>query len=118
MHQHQQSTTMATGIAFCVSIFFLLCSSNVTRGELALDCCLKVSHAKIPTHIVRGYQRQVGGNGCDISAVVFFTRKGRNLCAPPGRPWVETLTAHLDKERKRCQDSAFKQGKRCRTLRF
>ncbi|KAJ8339093.1 hypothetical protein SKAU_G00358790 [Synaphobranchus kaupii] len=108
---------MTTGVLLCVCVFFLHCCSHVTRGELALDCCLKVSHTKIPPHIVRGYQRQVGGNGCDISAVVFITKKRRHLCAPPRSPWVETLTANLDKEWKRCQDGKFKR-KKCKTLRF
>ncbi|KAJ8392784.1 hypothetical protein AAFF_G00072680 [Aldrovandia affinis] len=116
-HQHRRSATMATGISLGFCIFFLYCCSNVALGEMALDCCLRVSHAKIPAHILRGYQRQVGGNGCDISAVVFITKKDRNLCAPPGTPWVGDLIKILDKERKRCQANKFK-GKRCKSLKF
>ncbi|XP_061071737.1 C-C motif chemokine 20-like [Conger conger] len=108
---------MTTGITLCLGVFLLLCCFNVAQGELAVDCCLRVSHTRVLPHFVRGYQRQVGGNGCDISAVIFITRRNRNLCAPPAAAWVEALTAQLDKERKRCQDRALKR-KRCRTLRF
>ncbi|KAI1905187.1 hypothetical protein AGOR_G00013550 [Albula goreensis] len=117
MHQHRHCVTMSTGISLCIWVFLLYSCSSGAWGELALDCCLKVSHTEIPARIVRGFQRQVRGSGCDISAVVFITKKNLNLCAPPGTPWVENLINNLEKEYKKCQQVKFKRG-RCKSLRM
>ncbi|KAG9353763.1 hypothetical protein JZ751_011886 [Albula glossodonta] len=60
MYQHRHSMTMSTGISLCTWVFLLYCCSSGAWGELALDCCLKVSDTEIPARIVRGYQRQRG----------------------------------------------------------
>ncbi|KAM9097454.1 C-C motif chemokine 19 [Sarcophilus harrisii] len=62
----------------------------------AEDCCLSVTKLIIPRHIVCAYRRLSPENGCRLSAVVFTTQKGHQLCAPPNRPWVKRLIKKLD----------------------
>ncbi|TSV94919.1 SEC14-like protein 2 [Bagarius yarrelli] len=69
---------------------------NVSNGEQALDCCLKVSLHPIPKRIVVCYREQHRGEGCPINAVVFRTRKGRELCASPEEDWVIELMNAVD----------------------
>ncbi|KAI5088177.1 C-C motif chemokine 19-like precursor [Silurus meridionalis] len=70
--------------------------SKVSLGEQAVDCCLKVSHHPIPKRIVACYREQRKGEGCLISAVVFRTRKGRELCAPHDVDWVADVMNAVD----------------------
>ncbi|XP_062874187.1 C-C motif chemokine 19a.1 [Trichomycterus rosablanca] len=105
-----------TSLCVAVCIIGLILSSNldVTVGEQALDCCLKVSHHKIPKKIVSCYHEQLRGDGCYIDAVVFRTRKGRDLCAPPNADWVSDLMDAVDARPKKkskvkhCEDMKFK----------
>ncbi|KAF4074252.1 hypothetical protein AMELA_G00237480 [Ameiurus melas] len=87
-------------ISLCVGVWItaviMSISVDVSLGEQALDCCLKVSHHPIPKRIVACYLEQRKGDGCLISAVVFRTRKGRDLCAPPEADWVRELMNKVD----------------------
>ncbi|XP_048874601.1 C-C motif chemokine 20-like [Brienomyrus brachyistius] len=98
---------MAAATLFSIAFVFLCCL-YITQGQLAVDCCLKVGGTKIPKHIVRGYIRQTGGEGCDISAVVFITKKNRRLCAPPAASWVEDLISYLQEKREGCIQNKFR----------
>uniref|UniRef100_A0A4W5JF69 C-C motif chemokine n=1 Tax=Hucho hucho TaxID=62062 RepID=A0A4W5JF69_9TELE len=97
------------------SVLFLYVCYQVAQGQMVMDCCLEVSQKEIPSRIVTGYQSQVMGQGCSIDAMVFSTRKGRNLCAPIGLAWVTNLMKHTDKLTKMCHDTNFK-GKHCKKL--
>ncbi|XP_043576851.1 C-C motif chemokine 19-like [Chiloscyllium plagiosum] len=57
----------------------------------AIDCCLDVSHIKIPRAIVKACQVQHTAMGCRISAVIFTTVRNRKLCAPQGPRWVNRI---------------------------
>ncbi|XP_043833571.1 C-C motif chemokine 19 [Dromiciops gliroides] len=77
----------------------LLCTTDLARSGTndAEDCCLSVTKLIIPRHIVCSYRRLSPENGCRLSAVVFTTQKGHQLCAPPDRLWVKRLIKRLDK---------------------
>ncbi|XP_041760143.2 C-C motif chemokine 20 [Coregonus clupeaformis] len=107
------STVDSTKILFSVLFLYIFC--QVTRGQMVMDCCLEVSQKEIPPRIVTGYQPQVRGQGCSIDAMVFNTRKGRNLCAPTGPAWVTDLMKHVDKLTKMCHQTNFK-DRHCKKL--
>ncbi|XP_023694683.1 C-C motif chemokine 19-like [Paramormyrops kingsleyae] len=107
---------MAAAAFFSIAFVFLCCL-YITQGQLAVDCCLKVSGTEIPKRIVRGYIRQTGGQGCDISAVVFITMKNRRLCAPPGASWVNELISYLQEKRYGCIQNKFK-NKWCKNFKL
>ncbi|KAJ8285522.1 hypothetical protein GJAV_G00027800 [Gymnothorax javanicus] len=99
----------------CFGLLCLFCWSNLIQGEPVLDCCLKVSHVEIPKRIVKSYENQVKGQGCDIDATVFTTRRNIKLCAPTEPSWVKALMATVDSKLKRCQQKNF-QPKWCHGL--
>lgn len=126
--QHSSSfsrTAMASSImsAFCLAVSaLLLCfysSPTVAQADLALDCCLTVSPRVIPKHVILAYQKQSRGDGCPRDAVIFITRKGLNLCAPPAseESWVRDTMTFLDKRREKCKETRFIE-RRCHALKF
>ncbi|ROI26642.1 C-C motif chemokine 19 [Anabarilius grahami] len=79
------------------------------QADLALDCCLAVSHKAIPRQILLTYRKQFKGDGCPRDAVIFVTRKGLRLCAPPvtGEQWVKENIKFLDTRLKKCKETKF-----------
>ncbi|XP_051950869.1 C-C motif chemokine 19a.1 [Xyrauchen texanus] len=107
----------ALSVCLCALALILCNSPAEAQADLALDCCLKVSHQIIPKQILLSYQKQFRGDGCPLDAVVFRTRKDRNLCAPPATEvqWVRDLTKFLDTRLRKCKETKF-QAKRCEAL--
>ncbi|KAJ8262949.1 hypothetical protein COCON_G00154060 [Conger conger] len=100
---------------FCLWLLCLFCCSSLIQGELALDCCLKVGHNPIPKSIVKRYEKQVKGQGCNIDAVVFTSMQNFKLCAPADQSWVKALMINVDRKLKRCSKRNF-QPKWCQGL--
>uniref|UniRef100_UPI00398F25DF C-C motif chemokine 20-like n=1 Tax=Pristiophorus japonicus TaxID=55135 RepID=UPI00398F25DF len=65
------------------------------------DCCLKYSMKAMPFQLISGYVLQRSNEICDIDAIIFYTVRGRAVCANPGRKWVkralEVLSKRLEK---------------------
>ncbi|XP_056312828.1 C-C motif chemokine 19a.1 [Danio aesculapii] len=114
---------MASSImtAFSLAVLaLLLCfhsSPTAAQADLALDCCLKVSQKVIPKHVLLRYKEQSRGDGCPRDAIIFITRRGLNLCAPPAseESWVKDTMTFLDKRREICKEMKFRE-KRCHAL--
>uniref|UniRef100_W5MAS9 C-C motif chemokine n=1 Tax=Lepisosteus oculatus TaxID=7918 RepID=W5MAS9_LEPOC len=88
----------------------MLCSTAAYGDmNIAVDCCLDVSNAKIPMKIVKTYQKQSNRNGCKIEAMVFITKRNVKLCAPHNEAWVKELTEKVDKRNKGCKGFHFKE---------
>ncbi|XP_026100982.1 C-C motif chemokine 19 [Carassius auratus] len=101
-----------------VALAFILCSSPAeAQADLALDCCLTVSHKTIPRQVLLSYRKQLRVDGCSRDAVVFTTRKGLKLCAPTAEkePWVKETIKFLDTRFKKCKENKFNE-KRCHGL--
>ncbi|XP_056110695.1 C-C motif chemokine 19a.1 [Rhinichthys klamathensis goyatoka] len=111
------SVIPALSVSLCALAFVLYCSPAEAQADLALDCCLTVSYKSIPKHILLTYRKQFKGDGCPRDAVIFTTRKGRNLCAPPAaeEQWVEENIKFLDTRLKNCKETKFRE-KRCHAL--
>ncbi|XP_015216869.2 C-C motif chemokine 19-like [Lepisosteus oculatus] len=94
----------------CVLVFLIYWCSKAASGDMniAVDCCLDVSNAKIPMKIVKTYQKQSNRNGCKIEAMVFITKRNVKLCAPHNEAWVKELTEKVDKRNKGCKGFHFK----------
>ncbi|XP_019373866.1 PREDICTED: uncharacterized protein LOC109298272 [Gavialis gangeticus] len=65
---------------------------------VAPDCCLRLSAKRIPPWTLQSYSVQSLETGCLVPAVMFITRWGKKLCAPPDAPWVPTLMKKLDED--------------------
>ncbi|XP_041805595.1 C-C motif chemokine 20 [Chelmon rostratus] len=83
------------------TLFFLLIVSCLGLA-LALgnyeDCCfkyMKTMNSRTQKHAV-DYRWQVIDGGCNIAAVIFRMRKGRELCTDPTERWVRDLMDTID----------------------
>ncbi|XP_016428230.1 C-C motif chemokine 19a.1 [Sinocyclocheilus rhinocerous] len=107
----------AMSLILCAVAFILFSSPAEAQADLALDCCLMVSHKSIPKHVLLTYRKQLKVDGCPRDAVVFTTRKGLKLCAPPAeeQQWVKETIKFLDTRLKKCKGNKFHE-KRCHAL--
>ncbi|XP_066037050.1 C-C motif chemokine 21a-like isoform X2 [Chamaea fasciata] len=69
-------------------------------GSSASDCCLNHSQKTIPYSVVTSYRLQGPKTGCVLEAIVFTTKRNRNICASPDDDTVKKLMKHLDKKGK------------------
>ncbi|NXE96671.1 CCL4 protein, partial [Menura novaehollandiae] len=70
--------------------------SQTFSGPVGPDlpiCCFTYAQHKLPQKlIVRHY---VTGTSCPQSAIVFVTKKGRQVCADPNDTWVKSYLQNL-----------------------
>nr|XP_005999081.1 PREDICTED: regakine-1 [Latimeria chalumnae] len=87
---------MALRISAILIAIAILWSFSEANDIPVVDCCMKTSPKRIPLRIVKSYQLQTVGDGCTIQAVIFKTKRGLSLCAPPDQTWVKKLIVMLD----------------------
>ncbi|KAF5900427.1 uncharacterized protein DAT39_009872, partial [Clarias magur] len=92
------------------SLLFFLVFLSVLYLSLAQgtyeDCCLKyarkVEWAAKKRVVSYRIQRQDGG--CNLPAIVFKLKRGKQFCARPGENWVEELKKEIDEKKKKKQN--------------
>ncbi|TEA29966.1 hypothetical protein DBR06_SOUSAS4510003 [Sousa chinensis] len=94
-----RSSSMASHAAALLALSLLILWTSPALGDAndAEDCCLSVARRPIPGFLVRAYRYLLINNGCSVSAVVFTTLRGHQLCAPPDQPWVGRIIRRLQK---------------------
>ncbi|XP_004473707.1 C-C motif chemokine 19 [Dasypus novemcinctus] len=80
-----------------LSLLFLWTSPALGNANDAEDCCLTVTKRPIPGSIVRSFHYLLLKDGCRVSAVVFTTLRGHQICAPLDRPWALRIIRRLEK---------------------
>ncbi|KAM6919824.1 C-C motif chemokine 4 [Lycodopsis pacificus] len=86
------------------TMFFLLLLSCLclALGQMTYeDCCfkyVKTMKQRTQKHAVE-YRVQVVDGGCNIPAVIFTMKRGRELCADPNETWVIQLMKSIDNKR-------------------
>ncbi|KAM9459534.1 C-C motif chemokine 20-like [Salvelinus alpinus] len=51
-------------------------------------CCQSYTGGEIPFGVIVGYTLQNDIEICRIPAIIFHTKKGKDLCADPSQSWV------------------------------
>nr|XP_009940995.1 PREDICTED: C-C motif chemokine 21-like [Opisthocomus hoazin] len=87
---------------------------RVGIGSSASDCCLKYSQKPIPRSLVKSYTIQGPELECYLTAVVFTTKKDKQICASPTDPAVRKLMQSLDKQGKNDKEKKKAQSPRPR----
>ncbi|XP_020390846.1 C-C motif chemokine 20-like [Rhincodon typus] len=72
-------------------LFNLMDISPFADAQSPVDCCLSYSKKALPPRLIVGYVRQFENELCTINAVIFYTRKGRRVCANPEEDWVNKI---------------------------
>ncbi|XP_043576866.1 C-C motif chemokine 19-like [Chiloscyllium plagiosum] len=97
MQRIMKGTVTSTATLLLIIAASLWGISQANEDSMATqDCCLTTSPSKIPLKILHSYRIQLPSDGCKIHAVVFRTKKNRQLCSPPQEKWVKKLTKKLD----------------------
>ncbi|KAK3513675.1 hypothetical protein QTP70_028790 [Hemibagrus guttatus] len=66
------------------------------------DCCLKYTKeikSSVKKRVI-SYRRQEQDGGCNLPAIVFKLKSGRQFCAKPGEKWVQDLQKKIHKHPK------------------
>lgn len=80
-------------------LLLLACTYTLAQGSFG-DCCLghvKGMKKNLKRNIV-GYTMQKTDGDCNLPAVVFNMRRGKNICANPDQQWVQHLMAQVQKK--------------------
>ncbi|NXG46665.1 CC4L protein, partial [Psilopogon haemacephalus] len=56
-------------------------------------CCFSYAHHKLPRKLIKRYYST--NNTCTLPAIVFITKRGRQVCANPNDAWVQSYLKSL-----------------------
>ncbi|XP_048374734.1 C-C motif chemokine 5-like isoform X2 [Sphaerodactylus townsendi] len=71
-----------------------VCSDNSSTPVIDNRCCFRYSQGRIPRNLVVDYYRI--SSRCPLPAIVFITKKGKQICANPTTRWVQDLVSYLE----------------------
>ncbi|CAM9704758.1 unnamed protein product [Bubo scandiacus] len=80
-------------------IFVLVLAASCSQtfsGPVGSDlpiCCFSYTHHKLPQKLILRYYST--STSCTLPAIVFITKKGRQVCANPGDTWVQSYLQKL-----------------------
>ncbi|XP_009811970.2 C-C motif chemokine 4 [Gavia stellata] len=80
---------------FALLLIAASCSQTFS-GPVGPDfpiCCLSYTHHKLPQKLILRYYRT--STSCTLPAIVFITKKGRQVCANPSDTWVQSHLQNL-----------------------
>ncbi|KAM4842990.1 C-C motif chemokine 4 [Thomomys bottae] len=80
---------LVLGAAFCAP-----CLSAPMGSDPPTSCCFSYTLKKIPRNYVTDYYET--SSLCSQPAVVFQTKKGRQVCANPSDSWVQEYVDDLE----------------------
>ncbi|XP_055502142.1 C-C motif chemokine 20-like [Leucoraja erinacea] len=91
--------------AAMLSLIVLNMFGNTLSAAAYRDCCLAYSRKRLPQKLISGYVEQKSNEVCEIDAIIFYTIRGRAVCADPEHHWVKKALNILSKKlRKMSQD--------------
>ncbi|XP_038183522.1 C-C motif chemokine 8-like [Arvicola amphibius] len=87
-----------------VLLGLLLIAVTVSPGELAepdevpppTSCCFSLTQRKIPLRMLQSYQNT--STQCSLAAVIFKTKRDKQICADPTQKWVNDYMKFLDQK--------------------
>ncbi|XP_074701206.1 C-C motif chemokine 4-like [Strix aluco] len=80
-------------------IFVLVIAASCSQtfsGPVGSDlpiCCFSYTHHKLPQKLILRYYST--STSCTLPAIVFITKKGRQVCANRGDTWVQSYLQKL-----------------------
>ncbi|XP_074046482.1 C-C motif chemokine 4-like [Macrotis lagotis] len=77
-----------------VMVFSSLASSTPIASDPPISCCFSYVSQRIPRKLVADYYET--RSLCSQPAVVFLTKRGRQVCANPNENWVQNYVNYLE----------------------
>ncbi|XP_009901641.1 C-C motif chemokine 3-like [Dryobates pubescens] len=83
---------------FALLLIAVSCSQTFAApaGPDSSACCFSYTHQKLPKKLIELYYRT--SDSCALPAVVFITKKGRQVCANPKDSWVQNYLQNLKQD--------------------
>ncbi|KAM5273452.1 C-C motif chemokine 3-like 1 [Ctenodactylus gundi] len=75
------------------TLFFQTCSASLV-ADTPTACCFSFLSRKIPRKFVNDYFE--ASSQCPKPAVIFQTKRGRQVCADPNEDWVQEYISDLE----------------------
>ncbi|XP_066569968.1 C-C motif chemokine 4 homolog [Amia ocellicauda] len=98
IHHHPPSTTSMKTLT-SASLLLLLCAlypTSATRASNTPDlCCFRFYDGRIPLAQVVSFNRT--DSGCPTEAVIFLTRKHKQICMEASNKWAMNIINQLSK---------------------
>ncbi|XP_068271446.1 C-C motif chemokine 4-like [Nyctibius grandis] len=72
--------------------------SRTFSGPVGSDvptCCFSYTHHRLPQRLILRYYST--STSCTLPAIMFITKKGRQVCANPNDAWVQSYLQKLKK---------------------
>ncbi|XP_072894456.1 C-C motif chemokine 20-like isoform X1 [Hemitrygon akajei] len=85
-------------LSVAVLFSFLILNMIDDSTSAIADCCLHYSQSRLPFRLISGFVMQQSNEMCDIDAVIFYTIRGRAICANPEERWVKRALHFLSKK--------------------
>uniref|UniRef100_A0A8C8S6T8 C-C motif chemokine n=1 Tax=Pelusios castaneus TaxID=367368 RepID=A0A8C8S6T8_9SAUR len=86
--------SMSALAVLLIAAFCSQASSAPIGSDPPTACCFTYTSRKIPLHLLVDYYDT--NSMCSQPAIVFVTKKGRELCANPKDEWVQEYVNHLE----------------------
>uniref|UniRef100_A0AAQ5ZS73 Chemokine interleukin-8-like domain-containing protein n=1 Tax=Amphiprion ocellaris TaxID=80972 RepID=A0AAQ5ZS73_AMPOC len=78
---------------FCCEVLGLLyvvsCSQVNSINSPPRFCCTRYQETQVPVKMLKSYRIQDDMGHCNIKAVVFKTKRNKDLCGNPEEEWVQ-----------------------------
>ncbi|XP_052615595.1 C-C motif chemokine 4-like isoform X1 [Peromyscus californicus insignis] len=84
----------ALSLLLVMAAFWAPALSAPIGSDPPTSCCFSYTTRKIPRNFVTDYYET--SSLCSKPAVVFLTRKGKQVCADPSQPWVNEYVNDLE----------------------
>ncbi|XP_039620378.1 C-C motif chemokine 20-like [Polypterus senegalus] len=79
---------MASCKSLFISLLVLLTLNVLAVSAMYEDCCVSYTTRQMRCHAMKGYTIQTPEDLCNIEAVIFHTKWGKQICANPSQQWV------------------------------
>ncbi|NXA82070.1 CCL4 protein, partial [Thryothorus ludovicianus] len=81
-------------LAILIAVFCYQTSAAPLGSDPPTSCCFSYVSRQLPRSFVKDYYET--NSQCSQPAVVFITRKGREVCANPKEDWVQQYVNELE----------------------
>ncbi|NWW00426.1 CCL4 protein, partial [Machaerirhynchus nigripectus] len=83
-------------LAILIAAFCYQTSAGPIGSDPPTSCCFSYTSRQLPRSFVKDYYET--SSQCSQPAIVFITRKGREVCSNPTEDWVQQYVNELELE--------------------
>ncbi|XP_015216569.1 C-C motif chemokine 20 [Lepisosteus oculatus] len=89
-----QRSLFTVALLSCLFLIITLEKAFAYR-PLNLDCCINYTTKPVPFKLIKGYYEQSSLEVCRLDAIIFYTYRGKKICASAKDTWVKNALQYL-----------------------